>query len=105
METSGQAYFVNNPRRIEDLIIPHDVNAEQEYEIAATVNLGAMDYQNFITDMRADRQFIEDYYKHCCGAGDKLKCLLVRRHGKRDGVLIVPKDRCYIKCAAYYMED
>ncbi len=105
METSGQAYFVNNPRRIEDLIIPHDVNAEREYEIAATVSLGAMDYENFITDMRADRQFIEDYYTHCRGTGNNLKCMLVRRHGKRGGVLIVPKDRCYVKCAAYYAED
>lgn len=104
MDTSGQAYFVHEPRRIEDLITPHDINVEQDYEIVAAVNLGAMDYQNFITDMCADRQFIEDHYMQCCGTGEPLKCLLVRQHGKRDGVLIVPADRCYIKCAAYYTE-
>ena len=51
--------------------------------------------------MVADRQFIED---NCdlCSVGSVWKCLLVQQKGKKDGVLVVPTDRCYVKYAAYY---
>lgn len=101
MAKSGRAYFVDFPRRMEDLVIPHDINEEQDYEIVARVSLGAIDYQNFITDMAADRRFIEDHHTQC-EMGSVWKCLLVQQQGKNDGVLVVPADRCYIKYAAYY---
>lgn len=98
---SGQAFFVAFPRRIGDLLLPHDINLEQDYEIAVSVSLGDEDFKNFITDMVADRQFIEDYYDRCA-EGEVWKCLLVRQQGKRDGILLIPKDRCHVKYAAYY---
>lgn len=101
MAETGRAYFVDFPRRIEDLTLLHDIDTEHEYEIAATVTLGAVDYENFITDMAADRQFIEEHCAQCSTAG-VWKCLLVRQRGKNDGVLVVPADRCYVKYAAYY---
>lgn len=101
MEKTERAYFVDFPRRMEDLRVLHDTNAEQDYEIVATAKLRTMDYENFITDMVADRQFIEDYHE-LCGVGKVWKCLLVQQRGKKDGVLIVPTDRCYVKYAAYY---
>lgn len=101
MNRKGRAYFIDFPRIMEDLKALHDINAEQDYEIVATVKLGTIDYENFITDMVADRQFIED---NCdlCSVGSVWKCLLVQQKGEKDGVLVVPTDRCYVKYAAYY---
>ena len=101
---TGKAYFVDLPRVLDDLIVPHDILAEQDYEIVATVKLGKMDYENFVTDMIADRQFIEDTFE-LCSEGEVWKCLLVQQKGEKDGVLLIPTDRCYVKYAAYYSGD
>lgn len=101
MIKTGRAYFVDFPRRMEDLMLPHNINAEQEYEIVARVRLGATDFANFINDMAADRAFIE---AHCarCSADDVYRCMLVQQIGRSDGVLIVPTDRCFVKFDACY---
>ena len=51
-----------------DLIQPYLIETECPYENVATVTLCKMDYNNFCTDMVADRQFIEDY-SDLCGTG------------------------------------
>ena len=100
MERTGKAYFVSFPRILLDLQKPHLITSEQPYKIVKTVSLGKMDYDNFCSDMVADRQFIEDYADLCC-VGPVWKCLFVHQRGKTDGVLIVPTDGCYVKYAAY----
>ena len=55
MEKAGVAYFVKAPHRIEDLRTPHLVEDERAYEIVKQVKLAKIDYENFITDMVADR--------------------------------------------------
>ena len=100
MEKTGMAYFVDFPRIVSDLQRPHLLDAERPYEIVQTVTLSRIDYDNFCTDMIADRQFIEDY-ADLCGTGDVWRCLLVHQHGRTGGVLIVPVDGCYVKYAAY----
>jgi len=100
LEKTGTAFFVDFPRILDDLKRPHLLKAERPYEIVATVTLGKMDYDNFCTDMVADRQFIEDNYDLCC-TGPIWKCLFVHQRGRKDGVLIVPTDGCYVKYAAY----
>lgn len=65
MEISGKVYFVSDPRRIEDLTVLHLVEKERPYEVVKTVKLAKIDYENFITDMVADRQFIEDHAALC----------------------------------------
>ncbi len=72
------AYFVRRPRVLGDLLVPHPVEAEREYEVAARVLLSGLDFENFATDMLADRAFIEAYAA-LCGEGEVLRCLLVRR--------------------------
>ena len=57
---TGYAYFVENPRTIDDLSRPHPIESEKPYEIVKVINLAGIDYENFITDMVADRQFLED---------------------------------------------
>jgi len=100
MEKTGKANFVSFPRVLSDLQRPHLAASEQAYEIVKSVSLGKMDYDNFCSDMVADRQFIEDYADLCC-VGSVWKCLFVHQRGKADGILIVPTDDCYVKYAAY----
>ena len=101
MEKTGYAYFVESPRIIEDLLAPHPIEQETQYEIVKTVKLAKIDYENFITDMLADRQFIEDNTS-LCSQGGPWRCILVQQHGCTDGVLVVPVDGCYVGWAAYY---
>ena len=51
MEISGKAYFVSDPRRIEDLTVLHLVEKEHPFEVVKIVKLAKIDYENFITDM------------------------------------------------------
>ena len=101
MEKTGYAYFVESPRIVEDLMAPHPIEREQRYEIVKAVKLTKIDYENFITDMIADRQFIEENAA-LCAQGGVLRCLLVQQRGRTDGVLVVPDDGCYVGWAAYY---
>ena len=97
MET---AYFVRRPSRIEDLTVLHLVEKERPFEVVKTVKLAKIDYENFITDMLADRQFIEDNAS-LCSRGEIWRCILVQQRGRSDGVLVMPIDGCYVGRAAY----
>ncbi len=99
-----KAYFVKHPRVIEDLLKPHPVDAELPYEVVCRVTLVAIDYENFVTDMRTDRQFIEDS-AGLCADGEIMKCMLVGRRGRAGGILVVPEDKAFVKFAAYSAED
>ena len=101
MERTGYAFFVESPRIIEDLLAPHPIEQETQYEIVKTVKLAKIDYENFITDMIADRLFIEENAA-LCAQGGVWRCLLVQQRGRTDGVLVVPVDGCYVGWAAYY---
>ena len=89
MEIEGAAYFVEYPRTIKDLIGPHLIDLERQYEIAKVVKLAKIDYENFTADMIADRQFIEDHAT-LCEAGEIWRCILVQQRGRADGVLVLP---------------
>ena len=101
MEAVGRAFFVRSPCRIEDLQALHLVEKERPFEIVKTVKLAKIDYENFITDMLADRQFIEDHTA-LCSKGTVWRCILVQQRGRVDGVLVMPEDGCYVGWAAYY---
>ena len=95
------AYFVPDPSRIEDLMIPHFISEERPFEIVKTITLRVMDYGNFTTDMVADRGFIQENH-HLCEKGDVWRCLLIRKAGQNDGVLVMPEDEAYVGWAAIY---
>ena len=101
MNITGRAYFIPDPSRLEDLIVPHLVTDERPYEIAKTITLGAIDYGNFITDMLADRSFIEESFD-LCEKGKTWRCLLIRKRRSSDGVLVMPEDGAYVGWAAYF---
>ncbi len=77
------------------------VEKEHPYRIVTEIQLPAIDYENFITDMLADRQFLSDHGRRC-KKGEVWDCLLVRRRGQPDGVLVMPKAECFVGWAAYY---
>ena len=104
MDYTGFAYFVERPRRLEDLMTPHLVEKERPYRIVTEIQLPAVDYENFVTDMLADRQFLSDYGRRCM-QGEVWSCLLVRRRGKPDGVLVMPEDSCFVGSAAYCLRS
>lgn len=97
------AFFVKAPHRIEDLRTPHLVEEERAYKIVKQVKLAKIDYENFITDMVADRQFIEDNAT-LCSTDEIWRCILVQQRDRRDGVLVMPEDGCFVGWAAYYCE-
>ena len=104
MDINKRAFFVERPRRLEDLQFPHLIERERPYRIVATVTLQRIDYENFITDMLADRQLIEDHGQSC-KTGDVWDCLLVQQRGHTDGILVLPEQGCFVSWAAYYYED
>ena len=103
MKKNSYAYFVESPRTINDLMQPHPIEQEQVYEIVKTIKLSKIDYENFITDIVADRQFIEDN-ANLCSKDEAWRCILVQQRGQTDGVLVIPEDSCYVGWAAYYSE-
>jgi len=103
MGTVGRAHFVKAPRRIEDLQILHLLENEQPFEIVKHVALAKIDYENFITDMLADRQLIEEHAA-LCSTGAVWRCILVRRRDRSDGVLVIPADKRRVGWAAYFTD-
>ena len=97
-----RAFFVLNPRRIEELTISSRNGKWESYMIVKTIRLSKIDFGNFITDMRADRQFIEDHHELCGKPGPVTKCLLVRQVDLPGGVLVVPLNQCHVGRAALY---
>lgn len=103
MPQTGYAYFVENPRVLADLMKLHLPEQERPFEVVKAVKLRTIDYENFVTDMVADRQFIEDI-TDLCSKDTVWKCLLVQKRGSHDGVLVMPEDKCYVGYAAYFAE-
>ena len=100
MKCGGYAYFVKSPRILEDLLKPHPVEMERQFKVVKTIRLSKIDYENFITDMIADRQFIEENAK-LCSKGTVWNCIFVQQRGREDGVLVLPTDQSYVGWAAY----
>ena len=101
MKNAGYAFFLKRPRTIEDLMHPHLLEQEREYRVMKTIVLGKMEYENFITDLLADRQFIEDNAA-LCSQGEVWKCLLIRQRGCSEGILVMSENGCFVDWAARF---
>ena len=102
IQKTGKAYFVRQPRRVDELVILHAVDWETSYEIVQEIILQAIEYENFITDMTVDRQFIADYASLCDDDNEGIKkCLFVRGRDPQSGILVIPEAKCYVGWAAY----
>lgn len=92
-----KARFVFRPRTAENLTIRNPEGKWMEYRIVKTITLNRVDYENFITDLLADRQFIGDVAALCKSLGD---CLLVTTRTHQPGLLIIPWKGCFVRYAA-----
>ena len=104
MPKSGTAYFIQDPRVMEDLNVIHALDWEKPYQIVKEIYLQAIDFENFVTDMTVDRQFIEDNAS-LCEDGEVKKCLLVRGRDPRIGILVIPDAERYVGWAALVREE
>lgn len=102
---SGRAHFVRFPYTLEDLRRLYLYTDQRPYEIAATVTLDSIDYENFITGLDVERTYLAEHYSRCHTDGDDImRCVLVQQHGRKDGVLAVPDRDGYVIWAAYLPE-
>jgi len=91
------ARFISRPRRIEELR-DFGIGVLSPYQIVSTVCLGGMDYENFVTDLLADRAFLENV-PGCGEDGSRVRCLCVTCRGK-DSVLVLPDGTGHVALAA-----
>ena len=91
------AWFVFEPRRVDDLVFGVCEGKWMEYETVKTICLSKIDYENFTTDLLADREFIEDNINLCQNNGD---CLLVAGPGRARDLLIIPWHGRFVRYAA-----
>ena len=92
-----RAYFVFRPRTVSDLSIGTADGKWREYRIVKTICLSRMDYDNFTTDLLADRQFIEDNAPFCAAPDD---CLLIKGKQQQQELLVIPWQGCFVRYAA-----
>ena len=104
MKEHGSAYFVKRPWTIDDLHMPHLKEQERPYEVIKVIRLGAMDYENFITDLLADRPFIEEC-SNLCEQEETWKCLLVCQRGQSDGILVMSERDRFVGWAGYWTKN
>lgn len=97
------AFFVKRPRRLEDLMVPHAIERERRYEIVKVVKLRKIEYENFVTDMLVDRQFLEDNAVLCSKEGAVIHCLKITFNGADESILVVP-DKSWVEIAAINQE-
>ncbi|NLW64673.1 MAG: hypothetical protein GXY26_00330 [Clostridiales bacterium] len=104
MATVNSALFVRRPRVLSDLIGPHHAENRSAYLVKKRINLRPIDYENLITDMLVERDYIEKVAELCTGNSEVLECLLVSQIDSDEGVLIVPGENGNVRFAAYYEE-
>lgn len=96
------AFFVKLPYTIDDLVMPHRPVTEKPYMVEKTVFLPRIDYENFVTDLCVDRWFIEQNRSLCQIDDDDIwHCILVKRAGSRDGILVMSGGCVFPYWAAY----
>lgn len=92
------AYFISRPRRIDELQAK-DGGTWRSYEVVATVGLTKIDFENFATDLLADRAFLEN--AHACGEnGALVRCLRVTGRGSNTAILVLPDSTGHVALAA-----
>ena len=91
------AYFIRRPRRAEELRAEEN-GLRRPYQIVKTLRLGTMDYENFATDLLADRAFLENA-DGCGEEGSLVRCLCVCCP-RRDSILVLPDGTGHVALAA-----
>ena len=99
---TGRAYFVQFPSRIDDLHRLHLLTDRVAYEVVKVVTLPRIDYENFITDMTVERDYLEKSARLCRPRPDgPFRGILVRQRGRADSVVVLPNPDGFVLWAAY----
>ena len=97
------AFFVEYPFRIEDLQKPYLPHQRKPFIVKKLIQLGKIDYENFVSDLCVDRWFIEENTHLCRIDGDGAwHCILVMQKGHSDGVLVMSEGKVFPKWASYF---
>ena len=109
---TGTAYFLRNARRVDDL---EDFRKEsvrkrikpKQYITEKVIALSKIDYENFTTDLLADRQLIADNtHLMFVDVNNIWHCLLVLEKGKEDiGILVDGKKKDFPMYSAVYKKQ
>ena len=99
---TGRAYFVQLPSRVDDLHRLHLLTDRVPYVVVTVVTLSRIDYENFITDMTVERDYLEKR-AHLCRPRPHgpFRGILVRQRGRTDGVVVLPDPAGFVLWAAY----
>ena len=92
-----KALFFFEPRRIDDLAPGNPGGKWMEFHIVKTICLSKIDYENFTTDLLADRQFIEDNIGLCIENGN---CFLITTRNHIGEFLVVPWHKRFVRYVA-----
>lgn len=98
---TGSAIFTEQPRRIEDLKSEDRLRAVRKYSVVKIVDLSLIDFENFITDMMVERDYLEEFAPLC---DTPEKCILIKSSAAEESILVVPTSDGYVKMAAL-LED
>lgn len=108
---TGTAYFLCDARRIDDVEEFRKKGNKKRltakpYIVEKVITLSEIDYQNFTTDLLADRHFIEDNISLMFVDNNNVwHCLLVVQAGKPEtGILVESKKNDFPKYTALYQK-
>ena len=89
-EILGISFFIQKPRRADNLMRNEMAKQQKAYFIEKIIELDTIDFQNFATDMTVERDYLRKNYA-LCRIDEKgvWHCLLVCRHDRRSGLLIM----------------
>jgi hypothetical protein len=102
MANQPSAHFISYPHSINDLQKPFIAQLEKPFVIEKIITLKKYDYENFITDLCADRGFIEENNILCRVDNEGIwHCLYIKQIGKNEGILVMSDGAVFPKYAAY----
>lgn len=102
MDNRNIAFFTERPRRYLDLFLPHFLSKEQEFIIAKRIYLSDIDYENFISDMLVEREYIENAAVCTAGSDGAYRCIFIGTRTSSRGVLVVPDSEGRVIKAAFF---
>lgn len=101
----NRACFIQYPRTIEDLCKPHFRKQRKPFLIEKYITLKKIDYENFIMDLRVEREYIaKNAYLMKTGEKGIWHCVFVRQKHAKYGILVMSDRTDYPVWAAYLSE-
>lgn len=101
----GYAFFVSRASHVEKLKGLHLLKKEVPFIVEKNITLRKEDYENFVSDLGVERQFIDENKGLCRIEKGIYHSIFVRCWGKKDGILVMSNRTDRPLFAAYYDFD